>query len=174
MLREIVQDKLYILLILEIKVYPSFLSCQFLIEDFSSPFRLDRNSSGSGIVLFVREEIPSKLLSEYNPNLTLLSNHIQTISRGLGFYSSKYGNFIVLRNLLIMLKLQIPLSLSFAQNRILKILLRNLHVLKVWKMQLVLILSWQMFLKPGYPISINWLYCSESLLSESKTKGNQI
>ena len=67
MLREIVQDKLDILLISERKVDPSFPSSQFAIESFSSPFRLDRNSSG-GIVLFVREEIPSKLLSKYKPN----------------------------------------------------------------------------------------------------------
>ena len=71
---------------------------------------------------FVKEEIPSKLVSQYkpnssvknifieinlwskkwllscsyNPNLTLLNNHIQSISRSLDFYSSKYDNFIVL------------------------------------------------------------------------------
>ena len=32
----------------------------------------------------------------YNPNLTLLNNHIQNISKGLDFYSSKYDNFIAL------------------------------------------------------------------------------
>ena len=61
MLHEIVQDKLDILLISERKVDPSFRSSQFAIESFSSPFRLDRNSSGDGIVLFVREEIPSEV-----------------------------------------------------------------------------------------------------------------
>ena len=49
------------------KVDPSFSSSQFAIRCCSSPFRLDRNSSG-GVMLFVREEIPSKLLSEYNEN----------------------------------------------------------------------------------------------------------
>ena len=123
MLRETVQDKLDILLISETKGDPLFPSSQFAIEEgFSSPFRLDRNSSGGGIMLFVREELPSKPLSKYkqnssvenifiekklrskkwllscsyNPNLTLLNNHIQNISKGLDFYSSKYGNFIVL------------------------------------------------------------------------------
>ena len=33
-----------------------------------------------------------------NPILTLPNNHIQNISRGLDFYSSKYNNFIVLRD----------------------------------------------------------------------------
>ena len=51
-----------------IKVDPSFSSSQFAIRCCSSPFRLDRNSSASGVMLFVREEIPSKLLSEYNEN----------------------------------------------------------------------------------------------------------
>ena len=68
MLREIVQDKLDILLVSETKVDPSFPLNQFAIKGFSVPFRLDRNSSGGGIMLFVREEIPSKLLSEYKPN----------------------------------------------------------------------------------------------------------
>ena len=75
-------------------------------------------------MLFVRDEIPSKLSSEYkanssvenifieinlrskkgllscsyNPDLALLNNHIKNISRGLDFYSSKYDNFIVLRD----------------------------------------------------------------------------
>ena len=122
MLREIVQDKLDILLTSETKVDPLFPSSQFVIDGFSSPFRLDRNSSGGGIMLFVSQEIPSELLSEckpissaengfiemnlrpnkwllscsYNPNLTLLNNHIQNISRDLDFYPSKYDNFIVL------------------------------------------------------------------------------
>ena len=122
MLREIVQDKVDILLVSETKVDPSFPSSQFAIKSFSVPFRLDRNSSGGSIILFVREEIPSKLLSQYkpnssvenifielnlrstklllsysyNPNLTLLNDHTQNISRGLDFYSSEYDNFIVL------------------------------------------------------------------------------
>ena len=68
MLRELVQDKLDILLISETKVDPSFPSSQFPIDGFSSTFRLDRNSSGGGIMLFIREEIPSKLLGEFKPN----------------------------------------------------------------------------------------------------------
>ena len=68
MLREIVLDKLEILLVSETKLDPSFSSSQFAKEGFSSPFLLDRNSSGSGIMIFVGEEIPSKLLSQYKPN----------------------------------------------------------------------------------------------------------
>ena len=121
MLRETVQDRLDILLISDTKADPSSPSSQFAIESFSTPFRFDRNNSGDGIMLFVREKTPSKLISEYkssssvenifteinsisrkrllscsyNHNLTLLKNHIQNISRGLDFYSLKYDNFLV-------------------------------------------------------------------------------
>ena len=54
MLQEIVQGKLDILLVSETKVDPSFPSSQFAIKGFSVPFQLDRNSSGGGIMLFVR------------------------------------------------------------------------------------------------------------------------
>ena len=68
MLQEIVQDKLDILLVSEIKVRPCFPSSQFGIKDFSVPCWLNRNSSVGGIMLFVREEIPSKFFSQYEPN----------------------------------------------------------------------------------------------------------
>ena len=71
MLRETVKDKLDILLISETKVDLSFPSSQLAINGFISPLRLDRNSSGGGIMLFVREEIPSKISREYQPNITV-------------------------------------------------------------------------------------------------------
>ena len=143
MLHQIVRQKLDILLVSETKVDPSFPSSNLRWRVLALHFKLDRNSSGGGIMLFVREEIPSKLLSEYkpnssvenifseinlrskkwlvscscSPNLTLLSNHIRNISRGLDFYSSNYDNFIVIGDFL-MLKLQIPRPLCFAQHTI--------------------------------------------------------
>ena len=117
------------MLLSETKVDPSFPSYQFAIEGFGVPFRLDRNSLGGGIMLFVREEIPSKLIGQYklnssienifieinlelkkwllrcsyNPNLILLNNYIQNISRGLDFYSSQYDNFIVFGDIIAIL-----------------------------------------------------------------------
>jgi hypothetical protein len=52
-----------VLMISETKLDSSFPVGQFLIEGFSMPFRLDRNKNGGGIMLFVREDIPVKLLS---------------------------------------------------------------------------------------------------------------
>ena len=35
----------------------------FSIDGFSSPYRLDRNSNGGGLMLFVREDISSNLVN---------------------------------------------------------------------------------------------------------------
>ena len=41
----------------------SFPEGQFLIPGYSSPYRFDRNCRGGGIMLYVKEDIPSKHLS---------------------------------------------------------------------------------------------------------------
>ena len=45
------------------KIDESFPKGNFLIGGFSTPYRLDRESKGGGIMLFVRAEIPSNLLA---------------------------------------------------------------------------------------------------------------
>ena len=42
---------------------------QFLIKGFYSPFRFDRNRNGGGIMLYVWEDIPAKLLSHNFPSV---------------------------------------------------------------------------------------------------------
>ena len=44
------------------KIDASFPINQFLLNGYSTPFQLDRNAHGRGILLYVREDIPSKLL----------------------------------------------------------------------------------------------------------------
>ena len=51
-----------ILMISETKLDESFPVSQFLIPGFENPIRLDRSSSGGGIMLYIREGIPFKLL----------------------------------------------------------------------------------------------------------------
>ena len=51
-----------ILVISETKLDESFPVSQFLIPGFENPIRLDRSSSGGGIMLYIREGIPFKLL----------------------------------------------------------------------------------------------------------------
>ena len=48
-------------MIYERKLDASFPLGQFLIEGFTS-YRLDRNDKGGGIIIFVRKDIPSKLI----------------------------------------------------------------------------------------------------------------
>ena len=60
-----------IFLITESKLDNSFPTAQYQINRFSSPYQLDRNTHGGGILLYVREDIPSKLLNglEFKGNL---------------------------------------------------------------------------------------------------------
>ena len=51
----------------EMKLDDSFPEGQFLIEGFHSPFRIDCNRNGGGIMLYVWEDIPAKLLSHDFP-----------------------------------------------------------------------------------------------------------
>ena len=55
-----------ILLITETKLNESFPSAQFLLNEFSKPYRLDRCSNGGGILLYVRDVILLSLLLNSN------------------------------------------------------------------------------------------------------------
>ena len=56
-----------LLLISETELDDSFPSAQFLIKGFSAPYRFDRNSKGGGLLFYIREDIPSKILT-YSSN----------------------------------------------------------------------------------------------------------
>ena len=53
-------------MISETKLDNSFPVSQFLVDDYTPPSRLDRENNRGGIMLFVREDIPCKLLSMEN------------------------------------------------------------------------------------------------------------
>ena len=55
-----------ILLITETKLNESFPSAQFLLNEFSKPYRLDGCSNGGGILLYVRDVILLSLLLNSN------------------------------------------------------------------------------------------------------------
>ena len=65
-LAEQIKGKIDILMISETKIDESFPQGNFLIDGFSSPYRLDRDSKGGGIMLYVREDIPSNFLASDN------------------------------------------------------------------------------------------------------------
>ena len=52
-----------IIMISESKLNNSFPQGQFLIKGYSKPYRIDRNCWGGGMVLYVRADISSELLS---------------------------------------------------------------------------------------------------------------
>ena len=95
---KILRSNIGIPLISETKIDSSFPTAHFKIEGYTT-YRLDRNSNGGCILLYVREDIPSTLLNTelliegfcieisirknkwllvctYNPNKNLISNHL--------------------------------------------------------------------------------------------------
>ena len=64
-LKEVIGKNLDILTIQETKLDSSFPSAQFLIDGYSEPYRLDRNRNGGGVMIYVRDDIPSKLLNKH-------------------------------------------------------------------------------------------------------------
>ena len=58
-----------ILVISETKLDESFPVGQFKIPGFATPFRRDRNEFGGGIMVFVREDIPAKQISNETLNI---------------------------------------------------------------------------------------------------------
>ena len=91
-----------------------------MINCFSAPFRLDRNDSG-GIILYIREYIPSRLVStessqvegffveinlrnkkkwllccSYNPKKDLIRQHLYALSKSIYVFTSKYDNVLFL------------------------------------------------------------------------------
>ena len=99
----------------------SFPTAQFQIEGYST-YRLDRNANGEGILLYIREDMPSTLLKSdmfiesfyieinirkkkwllvctYNLIKNLISNHLKEIGKNTDNYSPKYDNFNLLGDL---------------------------------------------------------------------------
>ena len=88
-----------------------------MLNKFGIPYRFDRNSNGGGLLLYVREDIPSKFLQvksgcniesvcfevnlrktkwfingSFNPNKSFLSNHVECLNRIIDEYSKLYQN----------------------------------------------------------------------------------
>ena len=72
LLAEGIKGKVDVLMISETKTDETFPSKQFYIEGFTPPYRLNRNCYGGGILVYVREDIPSKLI-EMNSSVESIS-----------------------------------------------------------------------------------------------------
>ena len=56
-------NKNIVLLISETKIDSSFPSVQFHLEGYATPYRLNRNANVGGFLVYIRENISSKLLN---------------------------------------------------------------------------------------------------------------
>ena len=65
LLKKIVAEEIDILMITETKLHDSFPASQILIQGFCTPFRLDRNKNGGGILLYIRSNMTSPKLNKY-------------------------------------------------------------------------------------------------------------
>ena len=120
LLADQIKGNVDVLAISETKLDDSFPTGQFKIPGYASPFRLDRNQNGGGILVFSREDIPVKFLSSeekpmetfffelnfhikkwlvccsYNPNRSNISRHLDTFRKSLDLYSAHYENTILI------------------------------------------------------------------------------
>ena len=64
-LKAVIGKNIDVLTIQETKLDSSFPVGQFLMDGFSEPYRLDRDKNGGGVMIYVREDIPSRLLTKH-------------------------------------------------------------------------------------------------------------
>ena len=119
-LKSIISGMIDVMIIVESKLDDSFPTSQFLINGYGIPFRRDRNKFGGGILIYVREDIPCKLLDRHQlpddieglfvelnfrkSRLLLLGTYhppnqkenyfFQSISQAIDIYSADYGKYI--------------------------------------------------------------------------------
>ena len=116
---DIIKNNVDILMISETKLDSSFPNGQFQIHGYSEPYRFDRNGNGGGILVFIREDIPSKLVESqmkiegffielnvrrkkwllccsYNPKYSQISHHLKEIGKDLDVLTSKYENIVLM------------------------------------------------------------------------------
>ena len=64
-LQLIIKETIDILIVTETKIDDTFPISQFYMKGYSEPYRLDRNRNCGGIMIFIRQYIPSKLLKKH-------------------------------------------------------------------------------------------------------------
>ena len=104
---EFIGGKVDILMVSETTIDESSPLGHFKINGFNAPFRLDRNSNGGSIMLFIRKDIPAKLIASetsrtegpyvevklrkkkwfkncsYNLNKSMISQHMETLGKSM-------------------------------------------------------------------------------------------
>ena len=116
----LVSGNVDVLVLSETKIDESFPKGQFKVPGFCTPFRLDRDRFGGGILVYVQENLPAKLLSSetktiegifielnfrkkkwllscsYNPSKSNIISHLEHLRRSLDLYSANYDNLLLM------------------------------------------------------------------------------
>ena len=121
-LKSMISGKIDILAITETELNDSFPEAQFFLEGYTMPYRLDCSEDGGGIMIFVREEIPSRSIDPspltngtespfieinlgnrkwffsgiYIPHKNLVPIHLEKNGHTLDLYLKKYDNFLLM------------------------------------------------------------------------------
>ena len=115
----IIGNNIDIILISEIKTDDTFHTDELFIKGFTVLYKQNRNRTGVGLLLFVGEDVPSRILNpksktdietlsveinlrkrkwflncSYNPHKNQISNHLECLNRLIDEYSTYYKNFI--------------------------------------------------------------------------------
>ena len=124
LLFSLVSNNIDVLLISETKIDNTFPVSQFCVPGYSVPFRLDRTGNGGGIMLYVKEHIPCRMLSKftfekeieafaieinlrkvkwllvcsYNVNLCNLPVHLNHIEKAIEFYSKSCDKILIAKD----------------------------------------------------------------------------
>ena len=124
-LKELVSDNIDVLVIQETKLDETFPERAFMIPGYKKPYRKDRNSHGGGIMVFIRDDIPSRevpqiqgfsdlegmfveinlrkskwlLFATYKPPSFSKNNYFSLVNKALDAYGSKFENIILMGDL---------------------------------------------------------------------------
>ena len=110
-----IKGNLDVLMISQTKLDSTFPSNQFTIKVYAAPIRFHRNGRGRGIVLYIRKDIPARLLTtslhkdfevffvelnlrekkilmccSYNYAKSNIPSHLSIVGRSLDIYMSSY------------------------------------------------------------------------------------
>ena len=120
-IKELIKENFNIFLVSETKIDESFPCDMFRIDGFSS-YRLDRDRFGGGLLLYVDENLPSKIIKQenlyeglfvevildkqkwligctYNPHVQHISEHLKYLQESIDRFSYKYARFLLLGDL---------------------------------------------------------------------------
>ena len=119
LLAEGIKGKVDVYMMSETKIDETFPSRQFFIKGFTPPYRLDWNCHGGGILVYIREDIPSKLIEmksssesisielklrrkkwlvncSYNANNSDICDHLRSLGKSLNTLLTNYDKVLLM------------------------------------------------------------------------------